>query len=172
MTDKPTPTEIDDLVYELRQAGKDDTYSLARAVLAKWGRPAHASKCTCTLAQRCTGSGCRYCNPQEYIDMLHEQIADARSDQATEPVGLVGCDDHCASILTGTIAHLNKHLPTGTELFTAPQPVAREPISNFHAADEFTTEPHTDDVFAAYQQGIRFAERHHCIKGGQHGTDT
>ena len=40
MTDKPTPKEIDDLVYELRQAGKDDTYSLASAVLAKWGTPA------------------------------------------------------------------------------------------------------------------------------------
>ena len=39
MTDKPTPKEIDDLVYELRQAGKDDTYSLASAVLAKWGSP-------------------------------------------------------------------------------------------------------------------------------------
>ena len=44
MTDKPTPTEIDDLVYELRQAGKDDTYSLARAVLAKWGTPAGAGE--------------------------------------------------------------------------------------------------------------------------------
>ena len=40
MTDKPAPKEIDDLVYELRQAGKDDAYSLARAVLAKWGAPA------------------------------------------------------------------------------------------------------------------------------------
>ena len=38
MTDKPTPKEIDDLVYELRQAGKDDTYSLVSAVLAKWGQ--------------------------------------------------------------------------------------------------------------------------------------
>ena len=37
---EPTPKEIDDLVYELRQAGKDDTYSLASAVLAKWGTPA------------------------------------------------------------------------------------------------------------------------------------
>ena len=40
MTDKPTPKEIDDLVYELRQAGKDDTYSLVCAVLAKRGTPA------------------------------------------------------------------------------------------------------------------------------------
>ena len=39
MTDKPTPKEIDDLVYELRQAGKDDTYSLVCAVLVKWGQP-------------------------------------------------------------------------------------------------------------------------------------
>ena len=39
MTDKPTPKEIDDLVYELRRAGKDDTYSLVCAVLAKWGQP-------------------------------------------------------------------------------------------------------------------------------------
>ena len=44
MTDKPAPKEIDDLVYELRQAGKDDTYSLARAVLAKWGQPAPATQ--------------------------------------------------------------------------------------------------------------------------------
>ena len=44
MTDKPTPKEIDDLVYELRQAGKDDTYSLVCAVLAKWGTPAGAGE--------------------------------------------------------------------------------------------------------------------------------
>lgn len=40
---------------------------------------------------------------------------------------------------------------------------SRKPISNFDAADEFMREPHTDDVFAAYQQGIRFAERNHGI---------
>ena len=44
MTDKPTPKEIDDLVYELRQAGKDDAHSLASAVLAKWGAPAGAGE--------------------------------------------------------------------------------------------------------------------------------
>lgn len=46
MTNKPTPKEIDDLVYELRQAGKDDTYSIARAVLAKWGSPVVAGEPT------------------------------------------------------------------------------------------------------------------------------
>ena len=44
MIDKPTPKEIDDLVYELRQAGKDETYSLASAVLAKWGQPSGATE--------------------------------------------------------------------------------------------------------------------------------
>ena len=41
MSRKAQLKEIDDLVYELRQAGKDDTYSLVCAVLAKWGQPAH-----------------------------------------------------------------------------------------------------------------------------------
>ena len=45
-----------------------------------------ATKCECTMAQRCTGSGCRYCNPQEYIDMLHEQIADVGVAQAADSV--------------------------------------------------------------------------------------
>jgi hypothetical protein len=36
-------------------------------------------------------------------------------------------------------------------------------ISDFDAADAFTTEPYTSDVFAAYQQGIRLAERRHGI---------
>ena len=39
MSRKAQLKEIDDLVYELRQAGKDDTYSLVCAVLAKWGTP-------------------------------------------------------------------------------------------------------------------------------------
>lgn len=52
MTDKPTPKEIDDLVYELRQAGKDDTYSLASAVLAKWGQPAQAAEPVALLVRK------------------------------------------------------------------------------------------------------------------------
>ena len=41
---EPTPKEIDDLVYELRQAGTDDTYSLVCVVLAKWGQPTHSGE--------------------------------------------------------------------------------------------------------------------------------
>ena len=33
-------------------------------------------KCKCTFAIRMLGEGCRYCQPQEYIDRMHEQMAD------------------------------------------------------------------------------------------------
>jgi hypothetical protein len=29
-------------------------------------------KCQCSLRIRLTGDGCRYCQPQEYIDRLHD----------------------------------------------------------------------------------------------------
>lgn len=32
------------------------------------------NRCMCTMAQYLTGDGCRYCQPQEYIDKLHDQI--------------------------------------------------------------------------------------------------
>lgn len=38
------------------------------------------SKCPCTFAQRLVGDGCRYCNPQEYIDRLHERIEDLEKE--------------------------------------------------------------------------------------------
>ena len=60
MTDKPTPKEIDDLVYELRQAGKDDTYSLVCAVLEKWGTPAMGGEPAGTVGY--TVHGTQYVN--------------------------------------------------------------------------------------------------------------
>lgn len=38
--------------------------------------------CKCDLRTRAVGDGCRYCNPQEYIDKLHEQDADYKSEIA------------------------------------------------------------------------------------------
>lgn len=37
-------------------------------------------RCIYTMAQSLTGDGCRYCQAQEYIDRLHEQIEE---DEAT-----------------------------------------------------------------------------------------
>ena len=39
------------------------------------------------------------------------------------------------------------------------------PITSFVAAAAFASEPFTDDTFAAFQQGIRFAERVHGVGG-------
>lgn len=31
-------------------------------------------KCTCTMNQKTTGDGCKYCNPQYYISILEDQL--------------------------------------------------------------------------------------------------
>ena len=33
-------------------------------------------KCECSFAIRMLGDGCRYCQPQEYIDRLHDTMQD------------------------------------------------------------------------------------------------
>ena len=38
------------------------------------------SQCKCTMAQSVTGDGCRYCQPQEYIDRLHEYLETEREE--------------------------------------------------------------------------------------------
>lgn len=40
------------------------------------------------------------------------------------------------------------------------------PITSFVAAAAFASEPFTDDTFAAFQQGVRFAERVHGVSNG------
>lgn len=34
------------------------------------------SKCQCSFSIRILGDGCRYCQPQEYIDRLHDSMED------------------------------------------------------------------------------------------------
>ena len=96
MTNKPTPKEIDDLVYELRQAGKDDTYSLASAVLAKWGQPAHSGEPVAWL-DPWTGTNVT-ADPDAYgkhgIPLVRQQpvvrelLTDEQIDQAIAELGL------------------------------------------------------------------------------------
>lgn len=38
------------------------------------------SKCECALQTSLVGDGCRYCNPQYYIDMLKEQQTEMETD--------------------------------------------------------------------------------------------
>lgn len=53
-------------------------------------------------------------------------------------------------------------------LFTAPQPVEREPLTQAKVVEAFCALPHQVQFITAFDQGVRFAERHHGIKGGQH----
>lgn len=41
-------------------------------------------ECKCDMRTSLVGDGCRYCNPQYYIDMLEEQIKDADTDPLME----------------------------------------------------------------------------------------
>ncbi len=134
MTDKPTPKEIDDLVYELRQAGKDDTYSLASAVLAKWGQPA----------------------------------------QAAEPVAWL--DPWTGTKVTTDYDAYGKH---GIPLYTAPQPVAREQLTDeqtkalmqaHRTAMLMTCKARVPECgeFAAIAQDLDWLCESFGIKGGQH----
>jgi len=34
------------------------------------------NKCKCDLRTKLVGDGCRYCNPQDYIDHLHDAMAE------------------------------------------------------------------------------------------------
>jgi hypothetical protein len=39
-----------------------------------------SDKCKCSMSVRVLGDGCRYCQPQGYIDRLHEQIEEEREE--------------------------------------------------------------------------------------------
>ena len=42
------------------------------------------SKCNCSMSISVLGDGCRYCQPQTYIDKLSEIIEDERSEHESE----------------------------------------------------------------------------------------
>ena len=44
------------------------------------------------------------------------------------------------------------------------------PLTPEQVVDAFCKQPHTVQFVEAFIKGVRFAERHHGIKGGQHGT--
>lgn len=42
------------------------------------------NKCKCDLRTKLVGDGCRYCNPQDYIDHLHDAMAEREWQGLTE----------------------------------------------------------------------------------------
>ena len=146
MTDKPTPKEIDDLVYELRQAGKDDAYSLASAVLAKWGQPAQAAEPVAFLVRKNSWRE------------GHWEAAPPNSPS----YGLAWANQRMYVYTT----------PQPTQ----PQPVARVPLTPERVKEIVQGAGYDqcgipDTERAAFINGLRHGEREHGIKGGQHGTE-
>ena len=153
MTDKPTPKEIDDLVYELRQTGKDDTYSLARAVLAKWGQPAHAGE------------------PFGYFHQLlnHEGKGNGV---------WLGAAERKVVEQAHTPGETSEEI---VALYTTPQPTQTQPVAREPLTPDRVKEivrgagydqcgiPGTERE--AFINGLRHGEQAHGIKGGQHGAE-
>jgi hypothetical protein len=48
-------------------------------------------KCKCSLRIKLVGSGCRYCNPQEYIDHLHDALNEREWQGLTDEQKLALC---------------------------------------------------------------------------------
>lgn len=225
MTDKPTPKEIDDLVYELRQAGKDDTYSLASAVLAKWGSPAPVG--VGEVAERYRNAIARACEGWTMPDGLrkhletalwspptqqpaHAQAASsavlkaireanmqlvrtgddafmlvpykAAEAQATEPFCW-----HWENTFNGGTGTVKKNPETlginmahpdhkWTALYTAPRPVAREPLTPERVKEIVRGAGYDqcgipDTEREAFINGLRHGEDAHGITGDQHGAE-
>ena len=86
--------------------------------------------------------------------------------QAAEPVAWL--DPWTGTKVTTDYDAYGKH---GIPLYTAPQPVAREPMTNEHIRAMLNKHPPEDVCDWSYRMGIDDAELHHGIKGGQHGTE-
>ena len=195
MTDKPTPKEIDDLVYELRQAGKDDTYSLVCAVLAKWSTPAPvgvgevAEHYRNAIASACEG----WTMPDGLRKHLETALWSPPTPQPTQPqAGAMPLDearrmfdagwkaaalfcDREDVVADGTIGF--GACPQFEAAFSAAQPVAREPLTPERVKEIVRGAGYDqcgipDTERAAFINGLRHGEHVHGIKGGQHGTDT
>lgn len=83
-----TSTEVDTMdAGSLRAAYKvlmNEHQHLAASYesLVRQQAPAEHAKCKCSMAISALGDGCRYCQPQEYIDRLHDMIEGERAEQA------------------------------------------------------------------------------------------
>lgn len=63
-------------------------------------------------------------------------------------------------------------LPEGVkfDLYTAPQPVEREPLTHDQALDAFCRTTGVHQFVQAFMAGVRFAEQHHGTKGKEAGN--
>ena len=170
MTDKPTPKEMGDLFVEETGFDIDDfpaaIFDFARAVLAKWGQPAQETKGRKVFV--CTHCDGVYADqPVTRCDCLPDEntftegwICFGAPAQATEPVAWAFKYDDG----TWHDPSTTEHSPGMRPLCAAPQPVAREPLTEVHIQDLLMCGNPTDEEMRLIRIGWDAA---HGIKGGQ-----
>mgnify|MGYP005606574325 CR=1 FL=1 len=174
MTDKPTDEALENLFVEETGFDIDDfpaaIFDFARAVLAKWGQPAQATKGRKVFV--CTHCDGVYADqPVTQCDCLPDEntftegwICFGAPAQAAEPVAWL--DPWTGTKVTTDYDAYGKH---GIPLYTAPQPVAREPLPKFLALKFHARRDKKATVtllFPGHEAADAWVRG---IKGGQHG---
>ena len=183
MTNTPSKAEIEALVkrhgatsYRNRADTQHPAYGftedglngLIDEVLAKWGTPPAVPwrSAVLDLIDDCPGL------PLEQDRWLSRRVKELdfastpqpTQAQATEPVAWAFKYDDG----TWHDPSTTEHSPGMRPLCAAPQPVAREPMTNEHIRAMLNKHPPEDVCDWSYRTGIDDAELHHGIKGGQH----
>lgn len=140
MTDKPTDAELK-AMWQLHAADIGGIFYYARAVLAKWGQPSQAEEPVTFLA-----------NATRFKMSFCESEDDGCGNTGTYVTCFEGFEKELDGRWVALVA-----AEDGCHLNLTPQPVAREPLTSEQIGQ--------DPIFRA---GVRFAEQHHGIKGGQH----
>ena len=181
MTDKQTPTdaELEALLLDKLPASKhyirpviEKMVAAMQAAIDKWGQPAQETNGRKVFV--CTHCDGVYADqPVTQCDCLPDEntftegwICFGAPAQAAEPVAWLS--PWRKDQVTTDYDAYGKH---GIPLYTAPQPVAREPMTNAHIRAMLNKHPPKDVCDWSYRMGIDDAELHHGIKGGQHGTE-
>ena len=133
--------------------------------------------CASLHRQYCKGKDALFTTRQSDF-VKHAENARVRAShgqapaQAAEPVAVV-VPCYTPSGKRVALYSAKQDLPIGTQLYTAPQPVERAPLTanQVSVLAESAGYWHGDMSRADFINGIRCAEVAHGIKGGQHGTE-
>lgn len=163
MTNKPTDAELIAFAVEtgMRVRTGKGVVTFARAVLARWGQPAQAAGPVAwafkyddgtwhdpSTTEHSSGMRPLFAAPQPAHSGVHVAwLSPWRADQVTTDYDAYG--EH------------------GIPLYTAPQPVEREPLTDAQIEDLLICGNPTDEEKRLIRMGWDAA---HGIKGGQHGT--
>ena len=185
MTDKPTPTDTElKAMWQIHAADIGGIFSYARAVLAKWGTPAPVG--VGEVAEHYRNAIASACEGWTMPDGLRKHLETAlwspptsqpTQAQAAEPVAWL--DPWTGTKVTTDYDAYGKH---GIPLYTAPQPVAREPLTDeqikalmqaHRTAMLMTCKARVPECgeFAAIAQDLDWLCESFGIKGGQHGAE-